>query len=396
MTAPPPPPPPQHAPENQAVRELSTSQQTVYRNEMANFKKLAPKYIHGEISWDLFMDRFTLEVSDYTLLTIMDTKKVLYSKLTGEAYEMASPQFNPTNDTYKNMDLKEYAKALGNLFEPASESGQAKIVFEQRVQIAGEHPTVYFQHKLGLFMKAYKAEHRDFDYFYSKTIIGLINQEMRDYLRLMIPEDLTNTQRFREKIITVATMVRRKYLDGEINEADALGAEAFAIPSQHANKIGTSLGQKNSTIHAIAGMKPRVCYHCRSKEHFIAQCPRKAAGLPAAVQTLQGENSYTKKVRFQGTTPSSQNQQKFKTMRKKKFEGYKQKGKTGRVMFVFEDENGDLQCEQLEEEAAETADKTGSEDPFEDTNGVNVVEDNEEPGYTESDYVHGAFLGLGH
>ena len=375
-----PPPPPQPVPENQ---ELSAAQQTVLRNEIVNLKRLAPRFVLGEHSWDIYMDRYLLEVSDYNLLTNMDIKKVLYSKLSGEAYEMASPQFNPTNDTYKEMNVKEYAKALGNLFEPASESGQAKLMFEQRVQIAGEHPTVYFQHKLGLFMKAYKTEHRDFDHFYSKFIIGLINQEMRDYLRLMIPEDLTNTQKFREKIITVATMVRRKYLDGEINESDALGAEAFAIPSQYANKIGTSLGKKNSTIHAISGMKPRVCYHCRSKEHFIAQCPRKAAGLPAAVQSLKRD-----KETYHSFIPTE------KKDKKKGSNMLQQKGKTGKMMFVFEDENGDLQCEELEEDPSKVDEETDHENSDDEALGVNFIAENEELGFTESDFIHGSFVGF--
>ena len=375
-----PPPPPQPVPENQ---ELSAAQQTVLRNEIVNLKRLAPRFVLGEHSWDIYMDRYLLEVSDYNLLTNMDIKKVLYSKLSGEAYEMASPQFNPTNDTYKEMNVKEYAKALGNLFEPASESGQAKLMFEQRVQIAGEHPTVYFQHKLGLFMKAYKTEHRDFDHFYSKFIIGLINQEMRDYLRLMIPEDLTNTQKFREKIITVATMVRRKYLDGEINESDALGAEAFAIPSQYANKIGTSLGKKNSTIHAISGMKPRVCYHCRSKEHFIAQCPRKAAGLPAAIQSLKRD-----KETYNSFIPTE------KKDKKKGSNMLQQKGKTGKMMFVFEDENGDLQCEELEEDPSKVDEETDNENPDNEELGVNFIAENEELGFTESDFIHGSFVGF--
>ena len=375
-----PPPPPQPVPENQ---ELSAAQQTVLRNEIVNLKRLAPRFVLGEHSWDIYMDRYLLEVSDYNLLTNMDIKKVLYSKLSGEAYEMASPQFNPTNDTYKEMNVKEYAKALGNLFEPASESGQAKLMFEQRVQIAGEHPTVYFQHKLGLFMKAYKTEHRDFDHFYSKFIIGLINQEMRDYLRLMIPEDLTNTQKFREKIITVATMVRRKYLDGEINESDALGAEAFAIPSQYANKIGTSLGKKNSTIHAISGMKPRVCYHCRSKEHFIAHCPRKAAGLPAAIQSLKRD-----KETYNSFIPTE------KKDKKKGSNMLQQKGKTGKMMFVFEDKNGDLQCEELEEDPSKVDEETDHENSEDEALGVNFIAENEELGFTESDFIHGSFVGF--
>lgn len=391
-TTPNPPPPPGQP--TQESRQLSATQQTVYRNEMANLKKLAPKYIKGEQSWDLYMDRFMLETSDYNLLTDTDIKKVLYSRLIGEAYEMASPQFNPTNDTYKNMEVKAYATALGNLFEPASESGQAKIVFEQRKQIAGEHPTVYYQHKLGLFMKAYKAEHRDFEYFYGKVIIGLINQEMRNYLRMLIPEDLTNTQKFREKIVSVATMVRRKYLDGEISESDALGAEAFSIPSQYANKIETSLGQKNFTINAMTGMKPRTCYHCKSKEHFIAQCPRKAAGLPATVQALSSDQTNPKRVTFEGTSNPFNGNQKYKNMKKKNQSKFQQKGKTGRIMFVYEDDNGELQCEQVSEDIEEEEPET--EQNASDTHGINIVEDNEYQGYTESDYVPGVFLGQAH
>lgn len=352
--------------------------------QRANLKKSAPKYYRGQLTWDMYMDLFTNEVSDFPLLKSVDTKKILYSKLQDEAFQMASPEYHPSKDEFKDLTLKDYAKKLGDLFEPESESGQAKLSFEHRVQNQGEHPGDYFQHKLGLFHKAYKTNHRDYDYFYGKVIVGLTNQEMRNYLRLNLPKPLDNTKVFRNSLMEIATIVRRKFIDGEISEAEAMGAEAYATIQASGGKI--------ESINALYGQRPKgVCYHCKSKDHFIAQCPRKAAGLPATVSAFPEKdegNNQINKVRFNGS------RKQFPTNKPKGFKKpyqpfHKQKGKQGRVMFVYEDEEGELQCEDLEQDVAK--EENPSEEQEESTEGVHLVQTPED--FTESDYVPGSFLG---
>ena len=353
-------------------------------HQLSNFKKAATKYYRGQLTWDMYMDLFTTELSDYSLLKDIHTKKVLYSKLQDEAFQMASPEYHPGKPDYVNLTLLEYAKKLGELFEPESESGQAKLSFEHRVQNPGEHPGDYFQHKLGLFHKAYKMNHRDYDYFYGKVIVGLTNQEMRNYLRLHYPKPLENTKAFRSSLMEIGTIVRRKFIDGEISEAETMGAEAYTI-------IQASRG-KNESINALYGQKPRgVCYHCKSKDHFIAQCPRKAAGLPATVSAFpvkDESNNQVNRLRFNGPTrtfPSN----KPKVYKKPFQPFHKQKGKQGRVMFVYEDEEGELQCEAVEGEIPE--EENNADDLEETPEGVHMIENQDD--FTESDYMPGSFLG---
>ena len=357
--------------------------------QRADFKKLAPSYIRTNMSWDQYMDLFTTEKSDYSLLTDEDFKKILYSKLTGEAFQMASPEYHPLKPDLKPLTFQHYAKKLGNLFEPESESGQAKLIFEQRIQLQGEHPADYFQNKLGLFHRAYKRSHRDYQFFYNKVIVGLVNQEMRNFLRLQIPKPVENFKLFRESMMEIATVVRRKYLDGEIGEAEAMGAESYAI----VQSVKTNQA-RNEAINALTGQKPKGhCYFCRSREHYIAQCPRKAAGLPAVVSsfgdkkevpTVVNKNKYQGVKNTMGTSfPSSKPRNNYQHIRK-------QKGRTGRIMFVYEDIEGELQCEPVEEEEG-TSDYTLEEKEDKTDDAVNMIEDAED--HSEGDYIPGSFLG---
>ncbi len=358
--------------------------------QRADFKKLAPCYIRSNMSWDQYMDLFTTEKADYNLLTDADFKKILYSKLTGEAFQMASPEYHPLKPDFRILAFQHYAKKLGNLFEPESESGQAKLIFEQRIQLQGEHPADYFQSKLGLFHRAYKKSHRDYQFFYNKVIIGLVNQEMRNFLRLQIPKPVENFKLFRDSMMEIATVVRRKYLDGEIGEAEAMGAESYAV----IQTVKTTV-PRGEAIHALTGQKPRgQCYFCKSKEHYIAQCPRKAAGLPAVVSTFSDKREAptpaTKKFQAvkntTGTTfPPNRQRSNFQQMRK-------QRGRTGRIMFVYEDTEGELQCEHVDEEEALI--NLPQEETEETTDGATTTvgqEDTED--HSESDYIPGSFLG---
>ena len=241
--------------------------------QRADFKQLAPRFERGKMSWDMFMDLFVTETTDYKLLGDADFKKILYSKLTGEAFQMASPDYHPMKPDFKDLSFIHYAKKLGNLFEPECESGQVKLTFERRIQLQGEHPADYFQNKLSLFHRAYKKSHRDYEFFYNRTIKGLINQEMKNHLRLNLPKPIDNYKLFRENILEIATVVRRKHLDGEISEAEAIGAESYAIINKAQQNPGV-------TLNALSNSKIRSCYHCKDPTHILSQCPRKAAGLP--------------------------------------------------------------------------------------------------------------------
>ena len=123
-------------------------------------------------------------------------------------------------------------------------------------------------------------------------------------------------------------------------------------------------------------VRPRgVCYHCESKDHFIAQCPRKAATVSAFPEKNEGNNQINK-VCFNKSKGYKNPYQPF------------HKGKQGRVMFVYEDEEGELQFKDIEQDEAK--EENPSEEQEESTEGIHLVRTPED--FTESDYVPGSFF----
>ncbi len=359
-------------PPNQLPAGWNYQYENAVGKQRADFKKLAPSFVRGKMSWDMYMDLFVTEQTDYKLLSNDDCKKILYSKLVGEAFQMASPDYHPMKPDFKDLSFIHYAKKLGNLFEPESESGQAKLTFEQRIQLQGEHPADYFQNKLGLFHRAYKKTHRDYQFFYNKVIVGLINLEMRNHLRLNLPKPIDNYKLFRDNIMEIATIVRRKHLDGEISEAEAMGAEAYAT-------INAAQQNPGGAVNALSDSKIRTCYHCRDPKHFISQCPRKAAGLPPTVVVKDKvNNTSSRPVKYNGPRYTSEMfpKNKFKTKSL-----HKQGGRAGKIMFVYENEEGILNCEPVEDNQEEEEDNN-NEDTMKE--GVEMIADQDD--HSESDF----------
>ena len=375
---PPPPPPP-----------MTRDQKT----DLGHFRKNVPHYYHDGQSFDGFLDLFFLESNNFRDVPEFYLKIVLYSSLRGQASSLAVPTHNPTR--FLDLTLREYANKLMSLFQPEAETEQTKLAFIERHQKQGEHALIYFQAKRTLFLRAYNENTRDYNFFYDRVIEGLTNLEMRKYLSLNLPEPMNDTDKFMNAILKVATAVRKSYLRGEISDADCLGAEAFD-PEESSD--GMPKQTRTTNMIAAVGDKSKngLCYYCRSKDHFIAQCPRKAAGLPSVVQSVPN-NSYKKRVRFaasSNTFPARTTKtypQKFSQKATTRFQKFKnQKGRQGRIMLVYEDENGELECTDIEEEQ-EVAEADNASPPVEGINELRLQDDD----HDESDFVPGAFLGLG-
>ena len=157
------------------------------------------------MSWDPYMNLFTTEKSDYSLLTDDDFKKILYSKSTDEASKITSPDFLPLKPYFQPLTLQHSDKKLGNLFELG---GQEKLIFEQKIQLQGEHPTDYPQNKLGSFHHTNKKLQRDYQFIYIKMILGLLNQDVRNCLCFQTPEPVENFKLLRESMMKIASVVQ--------------------------------------------------------------------------------------------------------------------------------------------------------------------------------------------
>jgi hypothetical protein len=395
---------------------MAAVEENAIRRSEDSFLKTGMKFKLGEMPWSTFMEGFMAYSNGYTNLTDVHLKRILFLSLQGAAFHLACSDFQPTNVVYTPMELKDYAKALGELFEPPAESEQMKLEFENRYQQQGEHPNLYFRDKKNLFDRAYPAAMRDYDYFYNKVISGLINQLMKNGLRLMIPADLTDATTFRNNIMKMATIVRRRFNEGEISAAEALGAEAhLSVNSYQATGLETSISMgrmyKTENINALPGKKGK-CYHCQSKDHFIAQCPRKAAGLSATVQSVGEEEegsinaayghsrrnySGTRRIAYRGKNgtylPRKEAEDPKATNSSGERRPFQPKAKqfNRRVAVVYEDENGETLIDDAEEATQQPQDEDDGVAAI--TEGVNSIQLTPED-YSESDYIPGAFLGM--
>ena len=418
-----PPLPPQHFYEvREEVRQRERAEDARIRQNN-KFMDSAPRYEVGQIQWDLYLMNFNLEAANREVTDEDLKKRTLFRKLDTVAMSMVSPQLHPMKPENVGHSFEQYTKLLGEVFEPKAELESARMAYLDRVQQVGEHPTSYLHDKLQLFERAYQTEQRDYHDFYNMAIRGLINAEMKSQLRYRIPENLKDVNAFKNSMTFVANVVRRRFTEGEISEAEALGAEAYvAVTIRAAERQDTTLGRaiKTERIQAVGANRNRnndTCYYCREKGHHAAQCPRKAAGMPAAVAAIQpeqseaGESDVEERVepvgagnsRFQpGGFPRKVRMTGYKNKNARR-QNYSQKGASAphppgnpnrsypannknkkfnrRIMYVYEDEDGETYAEDIPEEG-----HPGQEDE-------EVVAQVADADHSESDYVPGAFLG---
>ena len=353
------------------------------------------EYHHtNDPDWVMFMDRFWSGLRAANI-SAEQAKLTLYMCLRGGAYQLACPFMNPRlfplDTTYQ------YAARLEELFQPQGEVGQLKMAFVDRVQRPGEHALTYYQQKINLFLRAYPISTHDYDDFYTKAVSGFTNPHMRQYLRVRYPVPKQNIYAFRATISEAATMVRRMHEDGEISERDIVGAEMYDnVPVGGQTHSGT-----NSKIHQLGGdnqPSSKVCYHCGSADHFVAQCSRKASGLPPVNQATQQPNAKVGVVKTQQTGGGRGRGGKTRGAARGRGRGrggkaaqgkfYKFRRTDGRISLIQEDENGVLYETHTEEPAKPASGGVNT------SGGVNQV--GEEVEAFANEYANGPFLGATH
>lgn len=385
-------PPPIMPENNDRAADTARREKEFRAKEMSQFAKdLRTWDVSSARTWTVFQNKFQSFRLIHDTLKEDDVKMVLYNSLVGHAEALACPALDPIKEPYKSMSIDDYLAQLTELFEPKEESECIKTEFIQRQQRPLEHPNLYFNDKLNLFHRAFKAELRDYDHFYDLFIDGLINQRMKDYLRVHLPETKSNTAEFRKSLLFIANVVRKCYIKNEITETEALGAEAFNSSSSYlaAKAVDVNLGLPNqiksepvNSVNAISRFQrpERLCYHCKQTGHFIAKCPRKAAGLAQVVNMVKDKNGKVTQLgqwRAGSSSGTNTSFQKGGT----KFKGTKPfaKGKfTRRIAHILEDEEGNAYLVEDDSEADDEA--------TEDTEGENA-EHSENLGTTETEEV---------
>ena len=113
-------------------------------------RKLAPQFYLGQMTWASFMAEFQHNLGQFPTVNPTQAKNILYGSLKGPAFHLASEDFAPKNDTYKDMTFEKYATIIGQIFEPAAETEQVKLEFEARAQRPSEHVSLYYRDKKNL------------------------------------------------------------------------------------------------------------------------------------------------------------------------------------------------------------------------------------------------------
>ena len=360
----------------------------------SDISKQLPKFEMDEgIPWTDFMVAFksALTQGDDDLED-ENRKRLLYTHLRPKAQRLVGT--SNVHEMHKEKTFSEYHTMLGEVFEPAAESEQMKLEFDARIQIQGEHPQIYYTDKRNLFERAYPVAHRDYEMFFGAVISGLINLIMKEQLRNWVPLKCTaaTEKAFAEQLVHKANVLRKRFVAHEISEAECYGAEAM-LQSCSYRSVGegheTTLGKfgpgskpiKNEPVYALQEAArnnrrgnqqysaDRKCFHCNQAGHYIAQCPRKANGLPAVVsvepeehdgdaapgeQEDQAVNALSGYYNRQPQAQRSNNRGRtYNNNRSNRSPGFGKPTSGGkpkyqynrRVAFVYENENGDTVVE---------------------------------------------------
>lgn len=260
-----------------------------------------PHFVPSKLAWHDFVKGFNTACADYTALDDAKKKKTIFQCMSVFAQNLVGDELRPETPRAQGMSFKDYTAEITKIFEPPSESENLKMMFRARNQRPSEYPLLYMMEKHNLFQRAWSEPQRDYQFFYSKLIVGFQNQYIRDHMRFFLPENpkANSFPKSVEILRRATTMVKQKYLDGEISAADTLGAEYLVVAPPTMDVQGGPapplLGHmKTEPIFAIGNqqIENRRCYHCNTKGHYIAQCPRKAQGLPPAISSLEAQEEH--------------------------------------------------------------------------------------------------------
>ena len=315
------------------------------RNEN-DFIKSIPNFRYGDgdqfQSWKAQVEGY----ADHYEINPTVLKRIVFLKVSANTGFSLVRLLNPTQAPYDTMSASEYMTKLENVFEPAAESENQKLEFQARHQMPNELAQVYFNEKRSMFMRAYPIGQRDWSAFFDQAISGLTNSLMREKLREFdIQPTEENSHKLGEQVVRWARLVRKRYLLGEISEAEVYGAEATPTTfSYTGGKMVKGLilkpdGMpiKSEPIHAINAVAAKKglgpCWHCQGP-HLLRDCTRKATGFPASVSAMDdgGINA--------ASEPSTRGGKKsFRPFRRAgRGRGFKRFNQ--RVAYLFEDEQG--------------------------------------------------------
>ena len=124
---------------------------------------------------------------------------------------------------------------------------------------------------------------------FDELTAGLLNELLRKEMRRL---KVSNEQEYETELRFFTNSIRKQLLAGEISEQDAEGLDLHsATMSYLSQRNGTGPSVKTEPgVYAFGAnykAKKRRCFHCQSVDHFVANCPRKDAGLPPSTNAVR-------------------------------------------------------------------------------------------------------------
>ena len=267
-----------------------------------NFKRKPPTYTVGANSFQQFKMDFNLTAQESGFTPFPDgsepekarqqvLKGLMYGCLSGEARKLAGRRSYPGSEACNDMTMQEYVQKLQHLFEPADESESARAEFRCRLQLRGENPILYFTDKVALFERAWPEAQRDYPMLFDEMTAGLLNDMLRKEMRRT--RAVTEAE-YEGELRFFTNTLRKQLLAGEIGDQDAEGLDLHSSTMSYLGKRAENSAsiKEEPGVFAInykgkqGNVKKRRCYHCQGYGHFVANCPRKDAGLPPSTNAI--------------------------------------------------------------------------------------------------------------
>lgn len=257
------------------------------------FRKAAPKFNYPHEEWDSYFAKFT-QLGRMQNINHAVMKSVMYASLNTAAINIAGPEYSPDRPRLTVLNFQQYAEVLRRLFEPEAEQSHMLTAYRARAQLSGEHVADYVHAKVRMFKRAHHGRARDWPGLYEDLIRGLLNNTVKMQMRLeKPPRPIDDYQQVLDNIIHHTSALANAGLAGEKSAAELIGCETIrpkmtGLAAGNVQPgVGVSIKQEIGAIGAIMDpatinafqSKQKACFHCRQKDHFIANCPRKKAGL---------------------------------------------------------------------------------------------------------------------
>ena len=300
------------APANQADQNARQDAMQA-RREYLEFLRNHPKFERGKDRWSDFAFRFE-SARERHGVGDEHAKAVLYNEaIVGQSSRLVIASMRPNDPNYAQLTFAQYLQRMGEKFTPAAESIQMEAEYKARVQGRQEDIQNYITAKHELFLIAYpNAQDRDRNEFYRKTTEGVLNKYVRDNLFTYEP---ANLEGYANRAVQLVQIQRRRIQIGDSDSAsmdglipvtrplrDNVGAYADrGEPMEVDNLWWWSQQESTGEEEPEDGTEDYCecmalqergqrgpCYYCLQRGHFARGCPRRAAGLPRALNPAEG------------------------------------------------------------------------------------------------------------